>query len=126
MQALVTNRTRIAVVGSSGNLLYRRHGAEIDAHDVIVRVNSAGVAGYEEDVGSHTEIRVGWFVGLSDAMERQTISRGEVLVLTTPNKNQGSANWRTFRNGRCVTRARVLRSTSGTTSCIARTPECRS
>ena len=32
-----SNARRIAVVGSSGNLLYRNHGREIDSHDVVIR-----------------------------------------------------------------------------------------
>ena len=32
---------RCAVVGSSGILLYHDHGGEIDAHDVVIRFNSA-------------------------------------------------------------------------------------
>ena len=42
----------IAVVGSSGNLLFRGRGPEIDAHDVVIRVNGATTAGYEHDVGA--------------------------------------------------------------------------
>ena len=31
----------IAVVGSSGNMLYRGFGEAIDAHDIVIRVNGA-------------------------------------------------------------------------------------
>ena len=47
----------IAVVGSSGSLLFRGFGSEIDEHDVVVRVNGAVTEGYEHDCGrasSHT------------------------------------------------------------------------
>ena len=36
----------IAVIGSSGNLLYRNYGAEIDRHDAVIRINGATTAGY--------------------------------------------------------------------------------
>ena len=47
-----------AVVGSSASLLARRYGAEIDAHTVVVRVNTAPTKGFEELVGSRTDVRV--------------------------------------------------------------------
>ena len=47
-----------AVVGSSSSLLERALGAEIDAADVIIRVNEAPIAGFEEDVGMRTTLRV--------------------------------------------------------------------
>ena len=46
-----------AVVGSSGILKGSGNGAEIDKHDVVLRMNLAPVAGYEADVGSRTDIR---------------------------------------------------------------------
>ena len=36
--------TRIAVVGSSGNLLERRFGPAIDEHDMVMRVNAPDIA----------------------------------------------------------------------------------
>ena len=35
------SHTRIAIVGSSGSLRHAKYGAEIDSHDVVVRVNGA-------------------------------------------------------------------------------------
>lgn len=43
-----------AVVGSGRNLLGANYGAEIDAHDVVIRVNRAITKGYEADVGTRT------------------------------------------------------------------------
>ena len=72
--------TRIAVVGSSGNLLHRSRGAEIDAHDVVIRMNDVSVAGFEEDVGSRTDIRVAWSDGLSFARHAGVIGPHELLI----------------------------------------------
>lgn len=58
---IVRNASTIAVVGASGNLLHRGHGARIDAHDVVVRVNLSPAASgsvYLKDVGQRTTIRV--------------------------------------------------------------------
>ena len=47
-----------AVVGASGQLRNDQMGAVIDAHEAVIRVNSAPVSGYEEMVGSKTTWRV--------------------------------------------------------------------
>lgn len=47
----------IAVVGSSGILLDKEYGEQIDANDVVVRFNVSRVKGYEKHVGSRTDIR---------------------------------------------------------------------
>jgi hypothetical protein len=47
-------RTRCAVVGSSSNLLGSGLGAEIDAHDAVIRINLAPTRGFEADVGRRT------------------------------------------------------------------------
>ena len=49
---------RCAVVGSSGALLWERRGAEIDNHDVILRLNKAPVRTFEASVGSSTTVRL--------------------------------------------------------------------
>jgi hypothetical protein len=43
-----------AVVGASGNLRGSGFGREIDAHDVVMRINLAPTHGFEEDVGGRT------------------------------------------------------------------------
>ena len=48
----------VAVVGSSGNLLNKEAGEEIDSHDIVIRFNQARVEGYEKYVGSRTDIRI--------------------------------------------------------------------
>ncbi|KAK3245676.1 hypothetical protein CYMTET_44767, partial [Cymbomonas tetramitiformis] len=46
-----------AVVGSSGLLLYYRHGAAIDEAEAVIRFNAAPTAGFEDFVGSKTTVR---------------------------------------------------------------------
>eukprot|EP00873_Tetraselmis_striata_P043273 jgi/Tetstr1/463537/TSEL_008416.t1 len=43
-----------AIVGNSATLLQREYGSEIDGHDMVLRMNSAPVAGYERHVGHVT------------------------------------------------------------------------
>jgi hypothetical protein len=45
-----------AVVGNSGTLLGAGRGAQIDAHDLVIRLNNARVAGYAADVGAKTSL----------------------------------------------------------------------
>jgi hypothetical protein len=45
-----------AVVGNSGILLGSGRGAQIDAHDLVVRLNNARVEGYAADVGAKTSL----------------------------------------------------------------------
>lgn len=45
-------------MSSSGQLLGRNAGKEIDANDCVIRMNDAPVNGYEKDVGTRTSIRV--------------------------------------------------------------------
>lgn len=47
-----------AVVGSSGSLLERRMGVEIESHTAVFRVNDAPTQGYEAHVGRKTTLRV--------------------------------------------------------------------
>lgn len=46
----------VAIVGNSGNILGRNYGKEIDEHRYIIRINRARTNGYEEDVGSRTDL----------------------------------------------------------------------
>ncbi|XP_033103684.1 alpha-N-acetyl-neuraminyl-2,3-beta-galactosyl-1,3-N-acetyl-galactosaminide alpha-2,6-sialyltransferase-like [Anneissia japonica] len=47
-----------AVVTSSGRLLNQSAGSKIDQSDCVIRMNNAPVAGYEDDVGARTDIRI--------------------------------------------------------------------
>lgn len=45
-----------AVVGNSGILLKSNHGALIDSHEVVIRLNNARIESFESKVGSKTSI----------------------------------------------------------------------
>jgi len=47
-----------AMVGNSGILKRGGFGRSIDAHDVVMRINQAPVAGYEKMVGARTTYRM--------------------------------------------------------------------
>lgn len=47
-----------AIVGSAPNILDKKYGKEIDDHDFIIRSNAARIEGFEEWVGSRTDLRV--------------------------------------------------------------------
>lgn len=49
---------KIAVVGSSGNLLTHRNGGLIDDCDMVIRMNAAPTRNFEPHVGSKTTIRI--------------------------------------------------------------------
>eukprot|EP00899_Mesostigma_viride_P022303 jgi/Mesvir1/3257/Mv16395-RA.2 len=73
-------RRSCAVVGSGGTILGLRQGAEIDDHDLVIRLNVAPVAGYEEDVGTRTTIRVFYPEAYAPGADRasQPLPRGAV------------------------------------------------
>ncbi|KAL6642272.1 hypothetical protein ACP70R_020453 [Stipagrostis hirtigluma subsp. patula] len=60
LPALLGRRRRrfptCAVVGNSGILLGSGRGPQIDAHDLVIRLNNARVAGYAADVGAKTDL----------------------------------------------------------------------
>jgi hypothetical protein len=68
-----TGQINIAVIGSSGNLLYRGKQNEIDKNDIVIRINGAPVNGYSRDVGRHSQICVGNDVGLHDARKNHML-----------------------------------------------------
>uniref|UniRef100_A0A8B9QXV8 alpha-N-acetylneuraminyl-2,3-beta-galactosyl-1,3-N-acetylgalactosaminide6-alpha-sialyltransferase n=1 Tax=Anas platyrhynchos TaxID=8839 RepID=A0A8B9QXV8_ANAPL len=49
---------RCAVVSSSGQMLGSRLGQAIDGQECVLRMNHAPTAGYEEDVGARSTVRV--------------------------------------------------------------------
>jgi hypothetical protein len=73
--------TTIAVVGSSGNLLGHAHGAAIDSHELIMRINNAPVAGYELDVGSDTHMRLSYCPELNQLLAAHLAGPNETILV---------------------------------------------
>lgn len=48
----------VAIIGSSGILLDKEYGENIDKYGTVIRFNRAPVLGFESSVGSKTDIRV--------------------------------------------------------------------
>lgn len=87
------NSSHIAVVASSGNLLYRGHGPAIDHHDVVIRMNDADLQGYENDVGRRVDIRVATVYGARNAERKHIIGKDELTLVTFPFAVQNSEPW---------------------------------
>lgn len=49
---------KCAIVGSGGSLRGSKSGEEIDKHDLVIRMNHHTPKGYEEDVGSRTDLHL--------------------------------------------------------------------
>lgn len=108
---------RIAVVGSSGNLLRQRRGAEIDEHTVVIRVNGAVTRSYERDVGHRTTIRVAWDRGIVDMHERQLLAPDLFILRVVPFLTVGQP-CRTLRS--VVVAARLARAANARVNAGAR------
>ena len=52
---LIQNKS-IAFVGNGPQEMGRRRGEEIDSHDIVIRMNSFSLEGYEKDYGTRTDI----------------------------------------------------------------------
>lgn len=57
MEALTGRFQSIALVGNSPKLLEADHGAAVDAHDVVIRINDGPTAGLERHTGTRTSVR---------------------------------------------------------------------
>jgi hypothetical protein len=88
----------VALVGNGTSLLGKGYGIEIDDHDVVVRMNAAPTAEYEEDVGSRTDWRVlndilihGWSLSVYQTPKdwiKTLHNSGLILRKTTDKKQQ--------------------------------------
>jgi len=59
--AEVGNRPSVAIIGNAGYLAQMQLGAQIDAHDLVVRMNDFETAGFEHAVGSKADLLVASF-----------------------------------------------------------------
>jgi hypothetical protein len=71
-----------AVVGASGSLLARRHGALIDAHEVVLRPNWLLTKGYETVVGTRTDLNV--FFGVEGMVDQFLQARRKLPASLRP------------------------------------------
>ncbi|KAH0502011.1 CMP-N-acetylneuraminate-beta-1,4-galactoside alpha-2,3-sialyltransferase [Microtus ochrogaster] len=70
---------RCIIVGNGGVLANKSLGSRIDDYDIVVRLNSAPVKGFERDVGSKTTLRITYPEG---AMQRpEQYERDSLFVL---------------------------------------------
>ena len=81
----------IVVVGSSGGLSGSRLGQSIDGHHVIVRINEAPTAGYEQDVGSRTDVLLAHPEALRAVGHPALAERARSLILVRAQLNDGTA-----------------------------------
>ncbi|XP_037683380.1 CMP-N-acetylneuraminate-beta-1,4-galactoside alpha-2,3-sialyltransferase isoform X1 [Choloepus didactylus] len=70
---------RCIIIGNGGVLANKSLGSRIDDYDIVVRLNSAPVKGFEKDVGSKTTLRITYPEG---AMQRpEQYERDSLFVL---------------------------------------------
>ncbi|XP_019629472.1 PREDICTED: alpha-2,8-sialyltransferase 8B-like [Branchiostoma belcheri] len=72
-----------AVVGNSGILLHSSCGAEIDAHEFVIRSNLPPVSPYRTDVGSRTDltsINVKRLVQITEALQSFNATRRKAML----------------------------------------------
>ena len=86
---------RCAVVGNSANLLHYRNGANVDAHDMVIRLNDAPTMGFEEFVGSKTTFRLvtvdkAWFQETDEVVIMQMQSKAGLLVYKELREKDGA------------------------------------
>lgn len=79
---------RCIIVGNGGVLANKSLGSRIDDYDIVIRLNSAPVRGFEKDVGSKTTLRITYPEG---AMQRpEQYERDSLFVLA-------GFKWQDFR-----------------------------
>ncbi|XP_063795427.1 CMP-N-acetylneuraminate-beta-1,4-galactoside alpha-2,3-sialyltransferase isoform X1 [Pseudophryne corroboree] len=61
---------RCIIVGNGGVLANKSLGSKIDKYEVVVRLNSAPVKGFEKDVGSKTTLRITYPEGAIQKLEQ--------------------------------------------------------
>lgn len=74
---LFKNKT-IAVVGNSRSILEKKYGKEIDEHDIVIRFNNYVTKGYEEYVGTKTNV---WAFNGNSLNQFRDINEYEAILL---------------------------------------------
>ncbi|XP_071945052.1 alpha-N-acetylgalactosaminide alpha-2,6-sialyltransferase 3-like isoform X2 [Antedon mediterranea] len=77
-QTLDYNCSVCALVSSSGQLMGRGLGKEIDANQCVIRMNNAPSGIYHEDVGNRTTIRMGSFNAVKAYINQKYLFAGDV------------------------------------------------
>lgn len=67
----------IALVGNGPSEMGRGLGGEIDAHDVVIRINNYRINGFERDYGSRTDI---WVKAIFDAIDHTVRSEDIKMI----------------------------------------------
>ena len=86
-----------AVVGASGTLLREKHGAQIDAAQVVLRPNWVRTKGYEDHVGTRTSINL--FFGVEqmidqfNAAQRRKPAAERAIGLVTSGSDRSLASY---------------------------------
>ena len=93
-----------AVVGSSGQLLSRHAGREIDSHDAVVRFNNAPTAGYAAHVGSRTTVRLCNGLNFDCIDDVELLRIGAQQYPTTQEYSKYLRATRSLPNHMCTTR----------------------
>lgn len=97
---------RCAVVGSSGLLLGARLGARIDAHDAVIRMNTAPMRGFEADVGQRTSLLLATLIPWRHLMRQNP--RPHVPVIEYCNQPWLSICWTSIAEGDPVLKAKQV------------------
>ncbi|ONG54057.1 hypothetical protein BKE38_10860 [Pseudoroseomonas deserti] len=70
---IVAEFSSVAIVGNSPRLMENSHGAAIDSHDLIIRVNDGRIQGFEQHTGQRTTLR---YIGVPLKERYQAFFRG--------------------------------------------------
>lgn len=84
--------SQCALVSSSGHLVNTSAGAEIDSYPCVLRMNSAPVRGYENDVGRRTTIRIMGHVNLK-VLNASNELQDELLINSTTRAEKIIVPW---------------------------------
>lgn len=75
---------RIAIVGNAGYLLESGYGRQIDACDVVIRMNNFRLSGYDHAIGTHVDIVLTNFSRYTMAFDNPDLQRARLFVSSRP------------------------------------------